>query len=212
MITANMSENAASAEKELRDSLPEGGFVVSGGRGLFMEVMDSTSRTVWMSAAAVQPADFEKLELEPPLVKTGIGSAAMDHAAFRHSPGTPDEPVRQRMIDGHLFINVATPGAATQAVQPGGPMEIAVDKGHTLAFDAGRSLTLLKLPDGDFVEVVGDASGDASRVLPVGGTLKQIELTEPWVVPLPTPTRTFFWMGKSMRSFQGPVTVPRDAK
>jgi hypothetical protein len=70
----------------------------------------------------------------------------------------------------------------------------------------------LRLPDGDFVEVVGDARGDASRVLPVGGTLEQIELTEPWVVALPTPTRTFFWMGKSMRSFQGPVTIPQGAK
>ena len=177
-----------------------------------MEVMDTTNRTVWMSASAVQPADFEKLELEAPLVKSGIGSAAMDYAAFRHSPGTPDEPVRQRMIGGHLFINVATPGEATQAVQPGGPMEIAVDKGHTLGFNAGRSLVILTLPDGDFVEVVGDANEDASRVLPVGGRLKQIELTEPWVVPLPTRTRTFFWMAKSMRSFQGPVTVPLDAK
>lgn len=88
----------------------------------------------------------------------------------------------------------------------------ASESRRSIGFDAGRSLVILTLPDGDFVEVVGHAGEDASRVLPVGGTLRQIELTEPWVVPLPTPTRTFFWMGKSLRSFQGPVTVPRDAK
>ncbi len=81
-----------------------------------------------------------------------------------------------------------------------------------LGFSAERPLVILTLPDGDFVEVIGDAGEDPSRVLPVGGTLRQIELTEPWVVPLPTLTRTFSWMDKSLRSIQGPVTVPRDAK
>jgi hypothetical protein len=45
-------------------------------------------------------------------------------------------------------------------------------------------------------------------VLPEGGSLRRIDLAEPWVVALPTPTRTFFWLGETMRSFQGPVTLP----
>ncbi|MEH6567470.1 MAG: hypothetical protein V7709_00230 [Halioglobus sp.] len=49
---------------------------------------------------------------------------------------------------------------------------------------------------------------DESLVLPEGGVLKRIELREPWVVPLPTPTRTFFWFNQGMRSFQGLVTLP----
>jgi len=35
-----------------------------------------------------------------------------------------------------------------------------------------------------------------------------VSLARPWVVSLPTPTRTFFWFGGSMRSFQGPVPLP----
>jgi hypothetical protein len=42
-------------------------------------------------------------------------------------------------------------------------------------------------------------------------TLRRIELSQPWVVTLPTPTRTFFWLGESMQSFQGPVTLPENS-
>jgi hypothetical protein len=69
-------------------------------------------------------------------------------------------------------------------------------------------VAILSLPEGDFVEVVGDGSADESRVLPEGGVLKRIELSQPWVLSLPTPSRTFFWFDGSMRSFQGPVTLP----
>jgi hypothetical protein len=65
-----------------------------------------------------------------------------------------------------------------------------------------------RVPDGDFVEAVGEPDDDDARVLPGGGILKQIVLSEPWVVTLPTPTRAFFWWGESLRSFQGPVTLP----
>ena len=206
-----MSAVAESVEELMRASIPAGGVIVSGGRALFMEIMDTTNRTVWMSAAAVQPADFDSLSLEEPFVKSGIGLAAMDSAVFRHSPGTSDQAVRERFIDGHRFINVATPTAMVPPTQPLGPMELMVDKAHVLGFAAGRTLSVLTLPDGDFIEVVGDASEDDSRVLPMGGTMKEIVLTEPWVVPLPTPTRAFFWSGKFMRSFQGPVSLPRSS-
>jgi len=204
----SMSAVSESLERMMRESISDGGFAVSGGRDSFMEVMDTKSRKVWMSGAAVQPADFDALAPEAPLIKSGIGRAAMDRAAFRHSPGAPDEPVRERVIEGHLFINVAIPAAPIPSSQPEGPMEASVDKAHVLGFDAGRSVSILTLPAGDFVEVIGDSSEDASRVLPTGGTLKQIELAEPWVVSLPTPTRAFFWWGKSARSFQGPVALP----
>jgi hypothetical protein len=201
-----------SLETKMHECIPDGGFAVLGGRDLFMEVMDTTSRRIWMSGAAVQLSDWEALELEAPLVKSGIGRAAMDRAAFLHSPGATDEPVRERVIGGHLFINVATPAAPIPPSQPEGPMEAFVDKAHVLGFDAGRSISILTLPEGDFVEVIGDSSEDASRVLPAGGILKKIELAEPWIVSLPTPTRAFFWWGKSARSFQGPVTLPTQSR
>jgi hypothetical protein len=173
-----------------------------------MEVMDTATGLVWMTAAPVQMADFEALELEAPLVKVGIARAPMDRAAFQYSPEAPEAPVRERLIDGRLYINVAAPLEQTPSSVPGGPLEISVNKAHVVGFEAGRSVVVLSLPEGDFVEVVGDDGDDESMVLPEGGKLRWIELSRPWVVTLPTPTRTFFWFGKNMRSFQGPVTLP----
>ena len=203
-----MRDSAITLDEIMRESMQVGGYAVPGGRDLFMEVMDTATGLVWMSAAPVQVADFEALELEAPLVKVGIARAPMDRAAFQYSPGAPGEPVLQRVIDGRLYINVAAPMEQTPPSVPGGPMEISVNKAHVIGFEADRSVAILSLPEGDFVELVGDDAMDQSLVLPQGGTLRRIELSRPWVVSLPTPTRTFFWFGESMRSFQGPVALP----
>lgn len=203
-----MSSSAKTLDEIVQDSLRGGGYAVPGERGLHMEVIDTATGQVWMSAAPVLQAEFEALELEPPLAKVGIGRAAMDRAAFQYSPGAPGEPVRERMIDGRVYINVAAPQAQKLPAVPGGPIEISVDKAHLIGFEAGRSVTILRLPEGDFVEVVGDASLDQTLVLPRGGSLHQFNLEQPWVISLPNPTRTFFWLGKKLRSFQGPVTLP----
>ena len=203
-----MSSSAISLDALMQDSLRDGGFSVSGGRDLYMEVMDPATGLVWMTAAPVQLEDYEALQLEEPLVKVGIARAPMDRAAFQSSPGSPGEAVRERVIDGRLYINVAAPLERKPASIPGGPVEISVDKTHVIGFEAGRSVVVLHLPEGDFVEVVGEDAADESLVLPQGGVLRRIDLTHPWVIPLPTPTRTFFWFGEHMRSFQGPVTLP----
>lgn len=203
-----MSSSATSLDAMLRENLQEGGFAVPGGRDLYMEVMDTATRLVWMSAAPVELADYEALELEEPLVKVGIARAPMDCAAFQFSPGAPGEAVRERVIDGRLYINVAAPLEQKPPSLPGGPAEIMVNKAHVLGYAAGRSIAVLRLPEGYFIEVVGDDSGDENLVLPEEGSLRRIELARPWVVSLPTPTRTFFWFGDSLRSFQGPVELP----
>lgn len=203
-----MSNSAGALEQKMRETIQHGGYAVQGGRDLFMEVMDTATGLVWMSAAPVQMADFEALELDASLVKVGIARASMDSAMFQYSPGAPDAPVLERYIDERLYINVAAPLEQTPSSRPGGPLEISVNKAHVIGFEAGRTVVVLSLPEGDFVEVVGDATEDESLVLPQGGVLSKLELARPWVVPLPTPTRTFFWFGKSMRSFQGPVTLP----
>jgi hypothetical protein len=115
--------------------ISDAGLIVSGGRDSFMEVMDTASRMVWMSASAVNLLDYESLEVGDPLIKSGLGRAAMDRAAFTHSPGTPDGAVRERVVGGHLFINVATPSAPIPPIppkHPGGPMAFSVDKAHVL--------------------------------------------------------------------------------
>lgn len=206
-----MDTATAGLDELMAQQLPPGGFSVSGVRGLYMEVKDTVTDLVWMSSAPVQPEDFEALELDETLVRIGIARAPMDRAGFQYSPGAPDEPVRERVIDGRHYINVAIPQEMIPPSQPGGPIEISVNKAHIIGFEAGRSLAVMSLPEGDFVEVVGESDGDDALVLPEGAVLKHIELAAPWVVSLPTPTRTFFWFGESLRSFQGPVRLPDSA-
>ena len=203
-----MSDVVDTLDAMMQDRVPESGYLVAGGRDLYMEVMDTATGLVWMTAAPVQMADFAALALDEPLVKVGIGRAAMDRAAFQYSPGAPGAPVRERIIDGRLYINVATPLEQKPAEQPGGPVEITVDKAHVIGFEAGRSVAVLSLPEGDFIELIGASSADETLTLPAGGVLKRVALSQPWVVSLPTPTRTLFWFGESMRSFQGPVLLP----
>lgn len=87
-------------------------------------------------------------------------------------------------------------------------MRFMVNKAHVVGFEAGRTLTIMSSPEGDFVEVVGNADHDEELPLPEGASLKTIVLLAPWVVPLPTPTVAFFHFGSGLRSFQGPVTLP----
>lgn len=196
-------------EAMMRAQLGERGLLVAGGRERYMEVMDGSTGLVWMSAAPVEMADFDALELEPPWVKVGIARASMDRAAFLYSPGAPKAPVGERQIGGRRFIKVAAPREQKAAARAGGPLEISVDKAHLIGFEAGRELAVLSLPQGNFVEVVGEAENDASLVLPEAGSLRRITLDRPWVLRLPTPTTTFFWIAESMRSFQGPVVLPQ---
>lgn len=188
--------------------LQPGGRLVEGQRELFMEVMDTETGLVWMSAAPVQMADFEALDVEAPLVKVSCALASMDRAAFQFSPAAPGESVRQREISGRLYINVAAPRDQRPSPLPGGPVQISVDKAHVLGFEAGRDVVILRLPEGDFVETVGDDCADNALVLPEGGELLKLELDRAWLVELPSPTRAFFWFDQGMRSFQGPVVLP----
>jgi len=62
--------------------------------------------------------------------------------------------------------------------------------------------------DEHFIEVVGKPEDDENLVLPEGASLRKITLAEPFVVMLPEPTTTFFWMDDNIRSFQEPVNLP----
>ena len=163
-----------------------------------------------MSVESATQQDYEELvqELDESLSPIGIGAVCMDAALFCHSPDREGEPVRERIIGGRRFINVAVPGERTPL--PGGMMQIRVDKAHVVGFESGRTLAVLRLPEGDFVEVVGDDHHDDQMALPPGGRIHKIELSEPWVVPLPTPTITLWDFSAGLRSFQGPVALPKE--
>ncbi len=197
-----------SVEQLVQAELPEGGYLIPGKGGLFMEVKEVDSNLVWMSAEPVTFDDFDALELDEKFVKVGIAAAAMDRAAFKYSPNESAKAVLQRQINGRQYINVAIPGQVSMPDQAGGPVKVIVNKAHVLGFDAGRRVTVLTTPDGDFVEVISSSVEDESLVLPAGGVLKTLTLDEPWIVTLPSSTTAYFWFDKGMRSFQGPVTLP----
>jgi hypothetical protein len=190
----------------MKNQLPAGGVIIPSGRNMHMEVIETQTGLVWMSVEPGTQQDFDSLELDDSLRGVGLGAAVMDAALFQHSPSAEGEPVRERMIGGHRFINVAIPGQATPL--SGGMIELMVNKAHVVGYAAGRTLVILSTPEGDFVEVVGDADLDHQLILPEGANLHTIVLKEPWVVPLPTPTKTLWRFGENLRSFQGPVTLP----
>jgi len=195
-------------EAMIKTELSPCGCAVSGGSELFMEVLDTSTGLYWMSAAAIEQEDFDRLEVDEPLLKFGCALASMDAAAFQSSPGAPDGSVMERIISGQKFINVAAVIESTPPTAPGSPMAALVNKEHVIGFRAGRSLAVMTLDGEDYVELVGSPDADSTLTLPSGAELRSIELTEPLVVHLPTPTRAYFWLDAGMRSFQGPVVLP----
>ena len=200
-----MNTQAMELDQSIRAHLASGAFAVEGGRDLFMEVSDTETGLVWMSNSTVTRAEFESLVVEQPLKKVGVGRAPMDRAVFLWSPGAPGAPVLQREIGGRQWINVAAPLKITPPEAPDGPARVSVDKAHVIGFEAGRDVSILRLPHGDYVELVGDETQDDQLVLPEGGVIEKFHLTKPWVVPLPSPTDAYFWFTRGMRSFQGPI-------
>jgi hypothetical protein len=173
-----------------------------------MEIAEVADHMVWMTRSPVEKSEFEALEVDASYTKSGVGPASMDRAGFRHSPDRPDEPVREREIGGHQFINVAAPAGGETTNGASGADDRLRQQGARPRLQGGSSSGDPEDTEGDFVEVVGDASNDAELLLPEGGELSEIVLTDHWVVPLPTPTRVFFWWQGAVRSFQGPVMLP----
>jgi hypothetical protein len=200
-----MGTQVMELDKSIREHLVSGAFAVEGGRDLFMEVSDTETGLVWMSTSTVTRKEFDNLVVENPLRKVGVGRAAMDRAVFLWSPGAPGEPVLQREIGGRTWINVAAPQKVTPPEVTDGPARVSVDKAHIIGFEAGRDVSILRLPHGDYIELVGEDTDDDQLVLPEGGAIEKIHLKKPWVVSLPSPTDAYFWFSRGMRSFQGPV-------
>ncbi len=198
--------------RKLRDllhaSLPGTGKMVDGA-GMFMECVDPATQKTWMTISPVTLADFKAWEPETPYLKTGVGKATMDMAAFRHDPSSSDVPVQFQDIGGHRCIHVAKPAELGAPEHAGMPTRIMVIKGHTLGFEQGRRLKVMTLDDAHYVEVVGEKHLDHEIRAPSGGVFSEIDIVAPWIVELPYPTTTFFWItSKGPRSFQGPVQLP----
>lgn len=204
-----MSQLAPSLEELMQKATPDSGRQLSGGRGLFMEVVNTQTQQVWGTKSTIQIEDWEKLAPEAPFVKASMGLVSPDATAFRHSPSAEGAPLEEKTISGHQFLQIAIAGKPKPRSQPDAAMEIMITKAHTVGFQRGRSVTIMTIGDECFVELIGTAENDQNLVLPRGGALSQVTLAQPWVVELPSPTRCFIWnWGKNPRSFQGPVELP----
>lgn len=197
--------------KSFDDALSASAFRIEGARDLYMEIMEPATNHVWMTVAPISREAVEAFQPEAPFVKMGAGRAAMDCAAFLHSPHS-DAP--RLMSHGGLdFIHVAIPGEVTPPDGQDGPMRARVDKAHVLGFEAGRRLSYLDGPDGQYIEVIGTDENDGTRIFPDGFELKATTLEVPLTIELPTPTDALFWVELQAdgayleRSFQGPVRL-----
>ena len=173
------------------------------------EIVDSSTREVWQDFEPTPRQWYDDLEPAPPLVKVAYGSGNMDRAWFRRSPdGEVDGPVRTREIDGRRFFYCATPMGS---MSDGVPRRLMVDKHHSLAYDAGRTVEILTTDTGsDYVKVVEAAAGSPPPILPEGWSVRSIELESEWTVHLPAPTETFWFEGSL--SYQGPISPPSSGR
>lgn len=190
------------------EALGSSAITVKGGAGeLFMEIMNPADRNIWIRCEPVTEDQYKAVTPDQPFIKSGCAAAAMDRAAFAHSPETPGQLLSME-CDGLVFHQNARTGDMIPSDIPDGPMRITVHKHHLIGFEAGSELVVMDLDGEHFIEVIGMSDGDEELVLPENASLRTITLEEPIVVMLPEPTTAFFWMGDSIRSFQGPVDLP----
>jgi hypothetical protein len=194
------------AETHVRDAIGEGNFLVDPAEP-HMEVLDTQTREVWQSRLPVSRDEYDAMVIDAPLIKIGIGCAAMDAHYFRRSPGAAhDGPVRLREISGRVFLFCAMPDAAgpTRPFGPEGPSQLIVNKFHTVHYGDERPLQWIRLPDGrDFVHVIEGGPDKAPLALPEGWIQRREHLNRPLTIHLPAPTTVFFF--RNGDSYQGPV-------
>jgi len=182
------------------------------------EVLEVATRTVWQSIEPLSREALAELALPDGFVPVGIGAGVMDAHYFRQSPGAEAPgPVQDKLIDGRRFIHCANPPAAgADRPIPDGPVRLMVDKHHTLIFEPGNELRIIRSETGaEFIQVISaspegggllqrDAVETPDFELPTGWQLRIEPVEERIVINLPNPTEAWFFANGS--SFQGPVT------
>ncbi len=183
------------------------------------EVLEVATRTVWQSVEPISREEFAALTLPEGVIPVGIGCGIMDAHYFRQSPGAAAPgPVRDRIIEGRRFIHCANPPAAgPENPIPDGPVRLMVDKHHTIIFEAGRNLSIIRTETGaDFIQVISASPEDGGLLqgnaveadyfeLPSGWHLRSEPVTKRSVIDLPNPTEAWFFANGS--SFQGPISL-----
>ncbi len=187
------------------------------------ELLDLETASVWQSYRPISREEYLALELPAKLIRVGIGAGVMDEHYFRRSPGAElDGPVAEREIAGHLFVHCANPPKGGPETPVGDdPKLMRVDKYHSLVFEAGRQVLVLRHADGrDFVHLIAasprgggllqEAKAEpngAALPLPDGWSLRSEKFESQTTIHLPNPTQAWFFANGA--SFQGPVDTFR---
>ena len=198
-MTKQTESNVASI-----DSIPEQNRTADV-RELHMEIMNTTTREVWIAQSISTRAEYDALELEPPFTKVGIGRGAMDEAYFRAPPG-PDGagPLETREFGRILFSLNARAGDFSFPAGPGGPIQAIIEKHHTVTFYGGRTVHILVHPDGSRYVQATETTGDGGDFqLPEGWKITSITLRRAWKIDVPYPATIFIMPDR--RIFHGPL-------
>ena len=182
------------------------------------EVIELATRTVWQSFEPMSRDDLARLLLPEGISPVGVGRGMMDAHYFRRSPGATPGVVNEKTIAGRRFFHCANPAAGgPQQPIPNGPARLVVDKHHSIVFEAGRELNIIRTDIGtELIQVIsaspqGGGLLQASAVesvgleLPAGWQLRSEHVAERTVIDLPNPTEAWFFPDGS--SFQGPITL-----
>lgn len=171
-----------------------------------MEVMNPATGDVWLLQEPLNAEDYAAVQLEPPFVKSGFTSGAMDAAWFSRSPGAAAEgPLETRVLGGRTFARVAKVRRFTGLAPGNGPTLVRVEKHHVLTFAAGRAVAVVRLPAGHCYVEQTEAIPGRGFVAPAGWRLAALTLTAPWTVRFDGVADVWFFT--SLRSFIGPLAV-----
>lgn len=178
--------------------------------GLRMEIIDATTRDVWLCHEVVTTERARSLPLPEGFAVSGVAEAVADLAYFRRSPeATVDGPVDTMVVDGLLFARVARPiGREPEHVDLN---VLSIDKHHTMLYVAGRTIDVLDFGDGTVATPAfapparaADATGP-SRPLPDRWRFRSVTLEHDLTAVVPNPARVVFFPDGS--GFHGPVSI-----
>ncbi len=184
-----------------------------GGPALHGEIMQLSTRSVWLCQEPVTLAQYAELELPEGFTRSGLGRSEHDSAFFRRSPGEPRDGRLETMRVGELsFARVARAGALEAGRE--GAIVLAVEKHHRVMFNAGRTIEVLDCGDGlaylpmasgiSAPPTLGIASTSA-RVVPDGWSVRLQRLEQELIVEIPCPARVVLFA--SGEGFHGPCSI-----
>lgn len=194
------SSNICAAESDENGEEPRVGFEI-------LQIVSPNEYITWLSREITQE-EFDAIELPLNWFKNQPREGDADSASFNGSPGTQNGELIEEMHFGHLWTHVATVVETGILLDDDGLLRAnIIEKSHTLAFNAGRTVPVIISPEGEtYVRVSRDA-GRCSDIPTIPEDWRLVDITMPvdTVIELPNPTTNIRVDNED--SFQGPTTA-----